>query len=412
MTPDSDERFRLSRDDVVRRASIEPDQLDRLIALGLIVPSPNGDLESGDVTRIRLLAALEASGIDLEEVAAATHEGRLSLGFAGQVMADPVGLADRTLPQAVTDLQLDADFVARLLLATGIPTPPSDHPIREDDLELLGIVARARTTGVGEESLLRLLRVFGMSVRSVVDVQRELFRESVEERLLESGMSGREMLEAGAEIRLQLQRLGFRTVFLLMRRFLEQAVFENLVDRVEETLAESDIIRSEQAPQRTIVFVDLSGYTRLTEESGDQRAAEHGTRLVDIAQDSAARSDGQIVKSLGDGAMLRFADPAAAVLAALDIVDGAREAGLPPARAGIATGAVVLRDGDCFGRTVNQAARLVDATGPGTVRTTEGVRKSAGSSSVVFREAGTIELKGFDEPVPTFLARRSDQRPR
>ena len=79
--------------------------------------------------------------------------------------------------------------------------------------------------------------------------------------------------------------------------------------------------------------------------------------------------------------MLRFTDPAAAVLAALDIVDGAKEAGLPPARAGTATGAVVLRDGDCFGRTVNQAARLVDATGPGTAPTTAYVARSAATVS-------------------------------
>lgn len=57
------------------------------------------------------------------------------------------------------------------------------------------------------------MRVFEMSVRQIVEVQREMFRESVEERLLEGGMSYPEMLEASAPTRLRLQRLGYRTIF-------------------------------------------------------------------------------------------------------------------------------------------------------------------------------------------------------
>lgn len=361
------------------------------------------------MTRVRLLLALERSGIDLEEVAEAVGEGRLSLRFAGQVIAEPVGLTDRTHAEAASDLGLEPDLVRRLQLAFGLPTAPLDDPLREDDLELFALVARAREAGLDEEPLIRALRAFGMSVRQIVEVQRELFREAVEDRLLGEGVVGQEMLDAAAGTRLRLQRLGFRTIFLLLRRFLEQAVFENLVERIETVLEAEDITRSGGEPSRAIVFIDLSGYTRLTEEAGDRRAAEQGARLVAIALERCgASSGGRVVKSLGDGVMLRFADAGEAVRAALDVLERAREAGLPPARAGVAAGPVVQRDGDYFGRTVNLAARLVDAAEPGRVLASAAVARAAdGDGGVAFEDAGERALQGIEAPVPVFSARRS-----
>lgn len=95
------------------------------------------------------------------------------------------------------------------------------------------------------EALIRVMRVFGMSVRQIVEVQRELFREQVEERLLDGGMAYPEMLEASAS-------------------------------------------------------------TRLTESAGDAGAAEHGGRLTEIAAELCAGAGGRLVKTLGDGVMLRF----------------------------------------------------------------------------------------------------------
>ena len=76
-------------------------------------------------------------------------------------------------------------------------------------------------------------------------------------------------------------------------------------------------------------------------------------------------TEGTLVKMLGDGAMLHFADPAAAVRSALDLVKAIPAAGLPPARFGISAGPVIQRDVDYFGQTVNVAARFVDYARPG-----------------------------------------------
>lgn len=401
---------RLAEADLARLSACPEVEIRRFVELGLIEPSPDdGAFERGDVTRVRLLVALERSGIDLGEVADAVRRGRLSLRFAGEVVAEPVGLTGRTHAEALAAIGLDTDFAHRLQLALGLPTTSPDDPVREDDLELFSIVAGARAAGLADEPLLGALRAFGINVRQIVEIQRELFRREVEDRLLESGVEHPDMLEAAAATRLRLQRMGYRTIFLLLRRFLERAVFENLVDRLEEALEEHAIDRPDEEPLRTIVFVDLSGYTRLTEETGDERAAEYGWRLIEIALDRSAARGGRLVKTLGDGAMLVFRRAADAVAAALEIVARVEAEDLPPARAGIATGPVVQREGDCFGRTVNLAARLVDAAEPGQALASATAVEEVGEEGPAFRPVGELDLEGLDAPTAAYSASRSSR---
>jgi adenylate cyclase len=353
-----------------------------------------------------LLSALEASGVDLGQLAAAVNEDRFSLAFAGEVVADSVGLTPETHQQVISRLGLEPGFARRLELAIGLPTSSPTDLIREDDRELLELVAKAREAGLEDENLARVLRVFGLSVRQIVEAQRQLFRENVEDQLLTQGATFREMLDSTARTRLALQRIGYRTVYLLLRRFLEQVVIENLVERLEQMLEEHGISRASDQQTRVIVFIDLTGYTASTEASGDRQAAEQGGRLVEIAQDFCARYAGRLVKSLGDGVMLRFRGVEAAVLASLEIVETSDEAGLSPARAGVAAGPVIQRDGDYFGRTVNLASRLVDLARPGQVVVTAEAAVLIEGGSIALEHGGAHELSGFTTPTSVFVARR------
>jgi adenylate cyclase len=395
----------LSKDELQTLSSCDASRIERYIGLGLVTSQEEGAFERGDVTRIRVLAALEASGVDLRQVAKAVHQDRFSLAFAGEVVADSVGLTPETHQQVISRLGLDSDFARRLELAIGLPTSSPDDLIREDDRELLGLVARAREAGLEEENLARILRVFGISVRQIIDAQRQLFRENIEEQLLAQGATFQEMLDTTARTRLDLQRLGFRTIYLLLRRFLEQAVIENLVERLEQMLEEHGIARASDEQTRVIVFIDLTGYTASTEASGDRQAAEQGGRLVEIAQDICARYAGRLVKSLGDGVMLRFREAELATLAALEILKRSAEAGLSPARAGIAAGPVIERDGDYFGRTVNVASRLLDLARPGQVVVTAEAADQMEDGSIALDHEGEHELSGVTNPTSVFVAR-------
>jgi class 3 adenylate cyclase len=151
-----------------------------------------------------------------------------------------------------------------------------------------------------------------------------------------------------------------------------------------------------------VVFADLSGYTRLTEVRGDEVAAGVAATLQRQAESAARAHEGRLVKLLGDGVMLHFRDAGQAVRAGVALVENLRGEQLE-ARVGVAAGPVVERDRDLFGRTVNLAARIAEQAGPGEVVVTVDVVEAA-DSAVSFVELGEASLKGFDDPVPLYLA--------
>jgi adenylate cyclase len=156
-----------------------------------------------------------------------------------------------------------------------------------------------------------------------------------------------------------------------------------------------------------VCFLDLTGYTRLTQERGDQAAAEVAARLATLVRRSAQEHGGTPVKWLGDGVMFFFREPAAAVLAALEMVEAVGRQGLPPAHVGIHAGPVIFQDGDYFGRTVNLAARIGEYARPGEVLVSQEVVDAAEGGLVRFTEVGPVELKGVPGPLRLHIARRS-----
>lgn len=96
--------------------------------------------------------------------------------------------------------------------------------------------------------------------------------------------------------------------------------------------------------------------------------------------------------------MFWFREPGEGVVAALEMVERTPAAGLPPAHVGLAAGPVVQQDGDCYGRTVNMAARIAAKAGPSEVLVTNDVVRAAPADGVRFEEVGATE-QGFSSPV-------------
>jgi hypothetical protein len=120
-----------------------------------------------------------------------------------------------------------------------------------------------------------------------------------------------------------------------------------------------------------ICFVDLTGYTQLTEERGDEVAARVAGRLAWLVNDVARSRGGRPVRWLGDGGLFHLREPWMAVIAGLDMVECAPAVDLPPAHVGIHTGPVISQDGDVYGRTVNVAARIASYAQAGQVVVSE-----------------------------------------
>ena len=154
-----------------------------------------------------------------------------------------------------------------------------------------------------------------------------------------------------------------------------------------------------------MMFLDLVGYTRLTEEQGDAAAAALAEALASLVHRSARQHAGVPVKWLGDGVMVWFREPAGAVLSALELVARLPDAGLPPVHVGVAAGPVVIQGGDYFGRTVNLAARLAGRADPGQVLVSGSVANAPSPEGVRFVALGQRRLKGIAQPVRLLEAR-------
>jgi adenylate cyclase len=151
----------------------------------------------------------------------------------------------------------------------------------------------------------------------------------------------------------------------------------------------------------TLLFSDIEDSTALNEQLGDKG----WVRLLDVHDELVHRlvdkENGHVVKSQGDGFMIAFGEPDAAVRVATGLqhqITGTRGGILRRSpikvRVGIHSGKVVARDGDYFGLNVAMAARVAaEATG-GEILVTGGVRESVEDVSFTLR-ADAVELKGI-----------------
>jgi adenylate cyclase len=156
-------------------------------------------------------------------------------------------------------------------------------------------------------------------------------------------------------------------------------------------------------------FFDLTGYTRMTEERGDQAAAETALSLNRVVQRTAHEHRGRVVKWLGDGVMLYFGEPAQAIVGAVEMLDRVTDAGLPRAHVGVDAGPVVIQDGDHFGSTVNVAARIAGYARSGEVLASAEATVAARDlpGSLRLEEIGPVDLKGVSCPLVLSRVERS-----
>ena len=173
-----------------------------------------------------------------------------------------------------------------------------------------------------------------------------------------------------------------------------------MYDWVEGVL-DSTGLRTKVERPPAMCFLDLSGYTRLTEERGDQAAAEMARTFTQLLQRTAHEHRGRVVKWLGDGVMLYFEQSTAAIVGALDMAERVPASGLPAAHVGVDAGPVIIQDGDYFGSTVNVAARIAAyARGGEVLASDRAVDAAAGlPEDIVSTDLGPVDLKGVSRPV-------------
>ena len=156
----------------------------------------------------------------------------------------------------------------------------------------------------------------------------------------------------------------------------------------------------------TVVFADLVGSTSMFERLGDETASRFVTQLASTLSQLFAQHQGRVVKLLGDGLFVVFQEEGNAVAACISIQNYLLEKRIQPGgtgapvqmQMGIESGEVVEIDGDCFGDTVNSAARLADLAGAAQILTTENVWKALlPVQRASLRSMGPMYLRGRAE---------------
>jgi adenylate cyclase len=183
-------------------------------------------------------------------------------------------------------------------------------------------------------------------------------------------------------------------------------IAQALLARARATLAPGTGAPADQPlSEQTFLFADLVGFTALTEEQGDERAADvigsFGARVRRLLPSHGA----QEVKALGDGLMIRVRRPAEAVRLGLRIAREIGAGGLPPVRVGIHTGQALARGGDWFGGAVNVAARVTATAAGGEVLLTDATRSAVeGDGGIELWALGQRRLKNLSRPVELYRA--------
>jgi len=258
--------------------------------------------------------------------------------------------------------------------------------------------------GSSEEQIARILRVTADTALRLVEAQRDFVDEVVLAPALRKYGSELEAIRSSAAQRREYRALGMEMFDVLYRRAVDVAIFQSLVEMIQLGLAREGLSPPVTDAMPAIAFVDVSGFTRMTEEQGGAVAAELASRFAGIVQDVAALHRGRVVKLLGDGAMVRFPDSAQAVKTMLELRRRIVKEDLPDIHVGIDSGPLVRRDGDVFGTVVNLASRASAHAGPGEVLVTGTVVKGWEGGGVEFREVGEVALRGLSRPVRLYLA--------
>jgi adenylate cyclase len=396
---------RLTEHDVADRAGTTPERVRQLVELGILQPA-GGAFRRPDVLRARVVVDLDAMGIDADAVATALATGDLSLGYLESAGRRPPR-SDRTFAQLSEDMGIAFSTLERLYVSFGLPRPAPDERVREDDLAVVKMIPVLFGAGVSEGEVLRMARVWGDSARRVAQFLTHYFHNSVEEQFRRRGLRDNEAFEAAIrEVGLRAGRSGEQLLTWLYRRHSDTFLVEHQYDHVETALEEAGVRSRKPRRPAGSVFADLSGYTRLTEELGDDAAARVSLKLAELVNEVASHHRGQVVKMLGDGVHFHFDDPHDAVMASLEIVENVRPQGLPPAHVGVNAGSVIYDEGDYFGRTVNIAARIASQAGPDQVFVGEDVARTVTPRGFRLVEVGAAHLKGISDPVTLLQAVR------
>jgi class 3 adenylate cyclase len=344
--------------------------------------------------RSGLLEYLVGLGFSVDDMAEAERRGRL-FGLGGDVLlqSGPQTFSLRTAADSIGVTVQDVEYAWSML---GLTVDDVDTPmLSQADVDSLATWIAMRTQ-LGADAADGYLRVLGSSVARLAEAVSSMIRTSTPRLWL--GNDGDELATAQA----------YRSVAEFVPRV---GAMIDSIHRHHLVSTRTFIEGVTQGPSAGFLcgvgFVDLSGFTALTQTLTPAELSATLNEFGNTASDVVHAHGGRVVKFLGDAVMWVSSDPARLAKIALDLVHHARasEAGIQ-VRGGLGYGEILAMSGDYFGNAVNLAARLVAAAAPGQVLAAAELYEQLPDWPAITQEP--LQLKGFDAPVIAYELVRAD----
>ena len=390
--------------EAAQRTGISAAELARMVELGIIEPDAAGEFTTAHLRKIGVVNALMAAGIPLDGLGAAIRQGRVTLDFLDASAFERFSTASGvTFAEMAERTGVPIEQLLFIREAAGSSTPQPSDRLREEELPVATLVELAVDGGLRPAAIQQMLRSQADGMRRVAETESNTWQSDVIGPAMARGMRPDQVL--GGEFGDRMSAATERAVVAMYHLQQMKAWTTNIIEGLEVMLADAGLhTRSDHPP--AMCFLDISGYTRLTEERGDAAAAELAEDLGRLVQRESVKHGGRAVKWLGDGVMLHFPNPGHGVSAALDMVDGVIDAGLPPAHVGLHAGPVIFQEGDYYGRTVNLAARIAGYAKPGQVLVSQSLVEVSSDLGLAYTPVGPVELKGVAGATELFAAHR------
>jgi adenylate cyclase len=392
-----DERISLS--EASRRSGVPAATLKRW-AEEKIVPVRRSRWTAAAAAQARVVRRMRERGHSLEDLRRAGREGRLAFGFAEELFSTEEDLV--TVKEVSQETGLEPELIERILAILGTPTG-RERLLGSADVAALRHCSRVLAAGFPLVALLQLIRVYVQSMRRIADAEVRLFHLYVHEPMIRDGVPELEMAEEIGGLAGDILPLAGPLTEYLHTRYLRFFLEQDVVGHMETDLGAP----ASELGQVTVslCFIDITGFTRYTEEEGDLEALDVVENFIETVE-TTLPPEATIVKTIGDEVMVVSPDAASLTEWSVGFLD--RFPARPRPRVGIHYAEAVYRDGDYFGTHVNLAHRVVSRAQAGEVMVTDRVVEAiAGRDHLVFDPIGEVNLKGFPAPTPLFLVRRS-----
>jgi adenylate cyclase len=387
----------ISLNDAARLSGVSASTLKRW-AEAKVIPVRDGRWTTAAAAQARVVARMRERGHSLEELRRAVRDGRLAFGYVEDLLpghrARPVQRGE-----AAARTGLEEELIERVMTLLGTPTA-LEGTLNEQDVAAVGDMAAVLGAGFPLVALLQLVRVYAQSIRKIAEAEVRLFHLYVHEPLIRQGVDALEMAEEMEGLARELLPLTSPLMEYIHQRYLRFYIEQDVVGHMEVDFAG---LRQMGRVRMAFCFVDLTGFTRYTEEEGDEEALDLVERFVETVE-ATLPSEALIVKTIGDEVMIVSPDPVTLTEWAVGFLTLFKER--PQPRVGIHYGPAVYRDGDYFGTEVNLTHRVVARALGGEVMVTASVVDAIGQSAYLeFEPIGRVELKGFPKPAELFVVR-------